>query len=355
MKIRSIDVRLLTTPLHMPFRTRYGQTDKVEHVVVKVETDEGLFGIGEAAPLVDFTGETPQIVEAFIQTVLSHLLVGNSPEDLEDLHQRMERIPGNTSAKAAVDMALYDLAAKSINRPLYMLLGGRFREQVEVAEAVGIGSPREMADQAVKLVELGFRTIKIKVGGHLLEDVERVRSTRDAVGANVNIRVDANGSFSFGEALRFIHRIERYEPQYVEQPLRPDLIAEMAMLRKKISIPLAADESMHNPSDALRIISTGAADVLAVKLVKCGGIHNAKKILTLAEVAQIPCVMISPFEIGIGLAANLHLAYSSKIVESACELAIGTLYDDPFTKGLHIDYPYMSLPNSPGLGVSLHM
>lgn len=354
MKISKITVRPVTIRYKRDFNTAYGPERETCHAIAEVMSDTGMVGLGEAAPLTDFTGESYQTVEAMFHGKFKHILLNSNPFDHALIHERLEAIKGNPAAKAAVDIALYDLMGKELGVPVFKLIGGRFRNRVEAAEAIGIDSPERMAEVASDLKRQGFKTIKMKVGsGRLADDAERVAAVRNALGSQVDLRVDPNNSYTVDRAMQFGRKIKRFDLAYLEQPVAAKNVKGMAKVRRTLGIPIAADEAVHNSEDALRVIKYEAADILVIKFAKCGGICEAKVIASLAKAAGLKCVLVSAFEIGIGIAANLHVACSSPSIELPCEIAIGPCYNDEFTQGLENHLTWINVPEAHGLGVNL--
>lgn len=354
MKISKITVHPIIIRYKFDFVTAYGTERETQHALVQIYADDGRVGIGEAAPLTDFTGENYETVEKMIIQNFAKMLIELDPFDHTLIHSRLNQIPGNRAAKAAIDIALYDLMGKSLGVPVFKLLGGKLRHRIEVAEVIGIDKPSRMADAALNLKKQGFRTIKMKVGsGKVQEDAARVAAVREAIGDNVALRVDANNSYSVEKAIQLGQKIKRYNLAYIEQPVPAKNLAGLARFRQRTHIPVTADEAVHTTSDLLQVIKHGAADNIAIKFAKCGGICEAKTIANIASAAGLKCVLISAFEIGIGVAANIHVACSSGSIELPCEIGIGPEYDDEITTGLENGLTWMGVPTKPGLGIDI--
>jgi o-succinylbenzoate synthase len=354
LKISKVTVKPITVRYKQAFTTAYGTEDHTIHALIQVYTDEGTIGLGEAAPLQDFTGETYQTIEQFIRSSYENALRGEDPFNHSVIHTRLNQIQGNPAAKSAIDIALYDIMGKALNQPVYQLIGGKFRNRIETAEVIGFDEPARMGEAALRLKSLGFKTIKMKVGsGDVRLDAERVAKVRNIIGDDVALRVDANNSYSVAKAIQLGRKIRKYDLAYFEQPVPARNLRGLAKVRKATQIPITADEAVHTAADALRVVKHEAADNLAIKFAKCGGICEAKTISKVAEAAGLNCVIISAFEVGVGLAADLHLAYSSPSVNLPCEVAVGPMYDDDVTTGLINGTTWLGVPDAPGLGVKL--
>jgi len=311
MGIDSIEAYSVVLRYHEPFRIAPSTSIESHNIVVKVFTDFGIVGVGEASPSERVTNETPNTVLGVLDKIALHL-IGMCPLRIEQIVDTMDQIvTKNPSAKAAIDMALHDILGKTTRKPLFKLLGG-FREQVLTDITLSIKEPKEMAEDAVKAVRSGFEALKVKVGLNPEEDFERVRKIREAVGSEVTIRIDANQGWTVSQAVKVLKKLERFNIEFVEQPVSADDIKGLAKVKKNSPIPVMADESVHSPSDALRIIKEEAVDSINIKLMKSGGILNAKKITAIAEAARMPCMIGCMGESSIGISAAVHLAAATK-------------------------------------------
>ncbi|MGI6129357.1 MAG: mandelate racemase/muconate lactonizing enzyme family protein [bacterium] len=325
-----------------------------ERLFVRVHSDDGCFGIGEAAPLTFFTGETTPVIKEIIDHVLGPAIIGQEALDVRAAIARLEeKIPGNSTAKTAVEMAIWDLAGKCQQIPVYRLLGGKLREAVPIAYVLGLSQPQQMAEEAKKVVAKGYNTIKTKLTGDINTDLSILEAIREAVGDNVALRVDANSAYSVKDAILAARQFEPFDLQYIEQPCAPSLPGALSQVREHTAIPIAADESLLSKADAFNLISTGSVDWLVIKLIKVGGIMSALEIATFASWAGIGCTVVSPIETSIGTAAGLHLAAVMPSLPIAHELC-GPEYlvDDPVC-GLGPIKPVLSIDDSPGLGVEV--
>lgn len=352
MRIVGIKVFLAELQYVEPFKIALGTLAISRNVIVKILTDEGIVGWGEASPSRRITGETVESTMYAVKNYLKPILVGKDPICVNDILKEIDKnLQGHTSAKAAVDMALYDILGKNSNLPLYRLLGSS-RNTVVTDITIGIKSPEEMAKSAVEFVNRGFRTLKIKVGMDPLEDVERVRAVREAVGNKIIIRVDANQGWTPKQAVKTIKTVEKYDIELVEQPVPWWDLNGMAFVRENIDTPIAADESVHSPIDALRLVQSRAADIINIKLMKCGGISKALKVANIAEAADVELMIGCMGESTLGITGAAHFAAaidSIKYVDLDSDLL---LKDNIVIEGgAVIDKDIRSLPSDPGLGI----
>lgn len=333
--------------------TSYGDAPAVRpHVIVEIGTDSGRSGLGEASPLPHFTGETaPGILSRLTETYLDALR-GRDATEIGAIMADLDRLlPGNQSAKAAVDMALHDLAGKLLGLPVSALLGGMRRPSVRVVSAIGIGSTSEVAAQAEERVAAGFQTVKLKVGQDPRQDVARVRAVRRAVGPDVRIRIDANQGYDVATAVAVVRGLADCDLEYIEQPVPRWDLAGMAHVRRTTGVRVTADEALHSPQDALALIRAEAVDLFAIKFIKTGGLFRARQIASIGEAAGIDCVVVSPFETQIGAAAGLHMALALPLGRHAHELTVFSTQPGMAQTEIRMDRDTLIPSTAPGHGV----
>lgn len=355
MPIRSVRARKVLLD-NTTLRTSYGSNvTQREHIFVAVQAEDGTEGVGEGSPLPHFSGERAQEMLSVIDEVLAPALLGCDPFDLERVVLALDRaLPHHHASKAALVNALVDLQGKLVDRPAYQLLGGKLTDHIPVAGAVGIEEPKRVVSQVQSLVDRGVRTFKLKVGAEVERDVRVISALRDEFGMDIELRADANAGFTQTSALRFIQGVADSRLQYLEQPLPPHDLHGLAQLRSRSTVPIAVDESLFGVKDALNIIRNDAADVFIIKLIKLGGLHNARKVVAIAEAAGIACVAVSPYETALGVSANVHLAAGSKAFPYAAELGVG-VSEVQLAGASELEYRdgAVLVPSAPGLGVQL--
>jgi o-succinylbenzoate synthase len=316
MNIQQIEAFSVALRYHEPFKIAPSTSTESHNIIVKIYTDYEVFGIGEASPSKRVTHETPQTVMKTLDKIAPHL-IGMHPLRIEQIMETMDQtVVENLSAKAAIDMALHDILGKTTRRPLFELLGG-YRQEVLTDITLGIKKPEEMAKDAVKAVEKGFRALKVKVGINPEEDFERIREIRKAADSDVTIRIDANQGWTVRQAIKVLKKLERLNVEFVEQPVKADDIKGLAEVKKNSSIPVMADESVHSPEDAIHIIRKDAAGLINIKLMKSGGILKARKIAAVAEAGNMPCMIGCMGESTIGITAGVHFATAAKSIQYA--------------------------------------
>ena len=262
MKITEIEVGEIFVPLAKPFKTALRTVENVEDIVVRITTDTGAAGYGEAPPTAVITGDTKGSIRCAIEDFIRPALLGMEIEDLDGIMYRLHSsIVKNTSAKAAVDMAVYDLYAQRFGAPLYQLLGGA-GDTVETDITISVNPVPQMVADSLEAVQQGYKILKIKVGKEGLADVARIAGIRKAVGSGIQIRVDANQGWTAKEAIRIITAMEDkgLNIDLVEQPVPAHDLDGMRAVTKAVYTPILADESVFSPEDAAEIIRTRAAD-----------------------------------------------------------------------------------------------
>jgi len=335
----------------------YATGDKSHNVVLKIIDDQGMEGLGASsrarirAPPRVVAGET---VASIMRTLdkIGPKLIGLRPLDIERNVEFMDSIVGgNPAAKSAVDMGLHDIWGKTLDKPLHRLLGG-YRTEVLTDKSLGLKPPKEMAQDALGAVKKGFKAIKAKVGANPIEDVERVKLIRRAVGDDIELRVDANQAWTSRQAIEVLGQMEKFDVQFAEQPVTAEDVQGMREIRRNTSIPIMADESVYSQQDALRLIQAEAIDMINIKLMKSGGILKAGKIAAIAEAARVPCMMGCGIESEIGIAAATHLAAATKNIQYADLESDLLLRDNLVTRGgTPVKNSLRILPEQAGLGI----
>ena len=331
MKITQIE----TIPIRLPTRRVHQWASLTTpigvYVIIKLHTDEGLIGFGEAPVLKDwggdhgkYFGETPQTTIHIINDILAPALAGQDPCRFEALHALMDKaVKGYPYCKAAIDAALYDVVGKKFAMPAYQLLGGLVRERVPIAHSLGLMEIDKAVDEAMQAKAEGVKTIKLKGGVEQKRDIELVRRIREAIGPELNICVDANQGYPTAKsAVRITKAMEEYNLLYMEQPVEG--IEQMAEVARRVDTPIMADESAWTPQDVIEIIQKKAADMVSIYTTKPGGMFKAKNVAAVAEAAGLKCNVNGSVETGVGNAANLHLAASTGVVTYGCVVPVST-------------------------------
>ena len=374
MKITACEVFLVA----VPSRREHTWASKMEtpighHAIVRLDTDEGVSGWGEAPAIATWGGahgrhygETPETVKHFVESYLLPAVRGLDPAEIAVVHARMGKVvKGNPYAKAAVDIACHDLAGKALGVPVSTLLGGRLRDGIEVTHSLGIMEVDRCVAEAEQAVAEGALTIKCKTGLDPERDVELVRRLREALGETVKIRVDGNEGYrSVTEAVEVTRRQEEYGILLCEQPVAG---AEgLARVAERIEAPVMADESAWTVHDILELHELRAAECFSCYVTKPGGLYRARQQAELAAALGISCDIGGSIELGIGNAANLHLgaALPNAVLPSVCPVTrpagaagpeIAGIYylDDVVTDSFRFEAGRVLVPDGPGLGVEV--
>lgn len=308
MHIQHIQIAKLNIPYIQPLKVAIGAITGAENIVVKITTNTGLVGWGEASPCAYITGDTQHTNYQTAQQ-LAELLLGKDPLAIDARMQSINQfIVGEPSIRSAFDMALYDIAARAAEMPLYQFLGGQPR-QLRTDLTIGLKDTVEQTlTHARDILDQGFNAIKMKTGRQGLADVEHVQAVRELAGPSIEIKIDSNQGWDFATAVANITAMAPLNLQYSEQPLAAWDYDNLARLRDKVALPICADESVFDHRDALKLIRLGAADYLNIKLGKSGGIHTALKINAIAEAAACKCMIGCFGESRLALSAAAHLA-----------------------------------------------
>ncbi|RYL92182.1 dipeptide epimerase [Sporolactobacillus sp. Y61] len=355
MKIVDIHTRKLTVPLIKPFKTALRTVSTAESIIVFVTCDDGTVGFGEAPPTHVITGDSLESIDYAIMQVIRPQLIGLSIEHRERISDILEKaMVHNTSAKAALDIAVFDCLGKLAGMPLYQLLGG-YTNRIETDYTVSVNPKDEMIQDARNLVDKGFNTLKIKVGNAATaaEDIERVTGIRKAVGSHVKLRLDANQGWTVKQAISAIRKMERMDLniELVEQPLPAWDFEGMKQVTDSVETPIMADESVFSPGDAARLLAMRGCDIINIKLMKAGGITGAEKINNLAEAYGIKCMIGCMIESKVAVSAACHFAAAKKNV-TRCDVDAPMMFaSDPVNGGIRVRKNEIFLPDAPGLGI----
>ncbi|SDK14820.1 mandelate racemase/muconate lactonizing enzyme family protein [Sediminibacillus albus] len=355
MRIQAIETSRVAVPLVKPFKTALRTVTVAESVYIKVVCDDGTIGWGEAPPTHVITGDSLAGIEHAVQHIIQPALQGKSLlAKAEVFHLLNKCLVGNTSAKAAVDMALYDCFAQLCRLPLYQLLGG-YRSELETDFTVSVNTPDEMAEDAVAYTNQGFTCLKVKVGKDEIQtDVRRIRAIRESIGSSALIRLDANQGWGAKEAVRAIHQMEDagLDIELIEQPVKAHDMEGLKYVTDRVDTPIMADESVFSPIDARRVLETRSADLINIKLMKTGGIDRALAIVKLAESYGVECMIGSMIETKLGITAAAHVAASQKNITRYDFDAPLMLAEDTLNGGITYQANIVHLPQGPGLGIN---
>lgn len=355
MKISKIEVTPASLPMRL-FTDAYAGYDRGEFAFIRIQTDEGFVGYGEAPSTVTvgFYGETLETVTRSIRSVLAPKLIGEDPLNIRRLTAIMDIAQGNSFiAKTGLDIALYDLIGKILKVPVYNLLGGKQRDRVKACSEIGIVRSDQMAVEASRLVELGFRSIKIKAGADEEDEMKGVEKVRDAVGDDIELRVDPNAGWTREETIHATKTLKKCNVRYLEQPLPGWDLDGLALVRKSTGMQMMVDESVWTPQDVVRVAWAEAADIVNIKITKTCGLKKALEVYATASAHGLSVVIGTELESCMGLPAKLHIAAALERLPYACEFTEIAFQKMAIEGQIKLDKEGMiEVPAGPGLGVA---
>jgi len=354
MKITDIQFGMLRVPLNTPFKTALRTVDMVEDIVVMVHTDTGHVGYGEAAATAVITGDTHGSILEAVARYIRPRLIGCQVEDLNRNTQRVQTaLERNFSAKAAVEIALYDLFGQLYNAPLYKMLGGG-DPVITTDITISVDYIDKMVADSISAVGRGFESLKIKVGKDIGLDIERVKAIHAAVDGRAMLRLDANQGWTAKQAVYAMQNLEDAGVflELLEQPVKANDLVGLKYVTDRVHAPVMADESVFGPAEVIDLIRMRAADIINIKLMKTGGISNAIRIADIAELHGVECMIGCMIETSISVAAAVHLAVAKSNVITKVDLDGPSLCQyNPAEGGVIFNESEISITDSPGLGI----
>ncbi len=358
MKIERVEVFGVAVPLVGEYKNAYRSKSIQKSAIVRITASGSAVGLGNIDPSPGYSKETIEDSLRVLETRLAPSVLGMDPTNVHRMLERIEpAISGFLDAKAAIEMACVDLSARVAGMPVHAYLGGAVKERLLFNAWIGILPPEQAAKEALEWKRRGFRSAKIKVGGGIEADRDRVQAVRETVGPDFRLRMDANAGYDADTSIRLAKMVAPFRPQLFEQPVPADDIPGMARVRREanaVGVPVMADESVLDHASLIRIIQANAADIVKVKVMKQGGFLNTRRMIATAEAAGIRCIVGHGFGLGVNTMAEIMLAATSKNVIDGLE-CVGPLKtsDDIVTRKLDISSGSLPLPGGPGLGVTL--
>jgi L-alanine-DL-glutamate epimerase-like enolase superfamily enzyme len=350
LKIRKLEIQPVSMKLIEPYTLAYETIDQTTNVFLRIETSEGVSGYGCAAPDKQVTGESPQSVIRVFNETIEPALKGSDPLRRTFLLDRLKQLfDEHPSAIAMVDMALYDLLGKVTGLPVYKLLGG-FRNHMRTSITIGILPAGETVNKANKLVKNGFKALKVKGGGNVEEDIEKMIKIREVVGPSIELRFDANQGYTEENTLYFVEKTRAIKLELLEQPTPRADLDLLGRLTGKVPIPVMADESMMSLRDAFRLARKDRVDMVNIKLMKVGGISQAIRVNSVAGAAGLEAMVGCMDEAALGIAAGLHFALTSPNVLYADLDGHLDLLNDPTQGAVALKNGILFPSRNPGLG-----
>lgn len=348
--------RIHVDQVYVPFREvvhwSAGTRPGITRLIVQVETEDGTVGLGETICLLEF-------IHPVLTKTIIPLSIGEDACNIERLLRKIEGAGyyhhkrAMVMALAAVEMACWDIVGKQAGMPLCRIWGGAFRDEIPLVAYLQSSDLSQLAAEAHQLTQQGFGTVKVKLGIDERRDIDTVRAVREAVGPHVKIRGDVNGAWTIGTAKRQLKKLERYDLEYIEQPLPLEDLRGHAHLRQACGVPVALDESAYTLQDVEAILTAEAADMILLDPHEAGGLLPARKQAALCEAAGLPVTLHSGGELGVSTAAYLHFAATVPNLS----LAIDTQYPNMSTDIIGTPHQHvggvMRPGAGPGLGVTL--
>jgi len=354
MKITDIRFGMLRVPLKTPFKTALRTVDTIEDIVITMHTDTGHTGYGEAPATAVITGDTHGSIIEAIHKVIAPRIIGQEIANLNRITRLIQSaLEKNSSAKAAVEIAVYDLFAQLYGAPLYKILGGG-DPVITTDITISVDYIDKMVADSLAAVERGFESLKVKVGKDIELDVERVKAIYAAVEDRALIRVDANQAWTAKQAVFAIQTLEDagVRMELVEQPVKAQDLEGMKYVTERVHTPIMADESVFGPTQVIELIRMRAADIINIKLMKTGGISNALHIADIAAMYGIECMIGCMVETSISVAAAAHIAVAKADVITKVDLDGPSLCKfNPVDGGVLFNDSEITLTDAPGLGI----
>lgn len=365
LRIDRIELLEATLPRRTAFEVSRGTFVAANRVFVRVTLDNRIAGYGECSTLEGrgdrgavalYSEETQASCLAVLEQQIAPALIGADALNMAEIHRVMGSVTlMNPQAKAGVDMAIYDAVGKSLGVPVYVLLGGAYRKEIPLAQSVGVATDREVVEGAQRVIDQGFRVIKLKGGRDVAEDVKRIALIRNSVSPDFPIRVDANAGYrSYDQVILPLVRAQALGLDELEQPLGRFDLNGMRRLAAELHTPIIADESVFFAHDAVSVIRAEAADVINIKVQKAGGLFPATRIEHVASASKVGVLVGAVQETGIGGAASLHLAAACKTMSCASDCRTHLVFEHTLLRNeLVVRDGTAHVPEGPGLGIEV--
>jgi L-Ala-D/L-Glu epimerase len=354
MKITDIRFGMLRVPLKTPFKTALRTVEHIEDVVVMIHTDTGHIGYGEAPATAVITGDTHGSIIEAIKKYIGPRILGQDIANLNRITQLIQNaLEKNSSAKAAVEIAVYDLFGQLYGAPLYKMLGGG-DPVVTTDITISVDYIEKMVADSVKAVERGFESLKVKVGKDIGIDLERIKAIYAAVEDRALLRLDVNQGWTAKQAVYALQSLEDagVRLELVEQPVKAQDLEGLKFVTERVHTPIMADESVFGPTQVIELIRMRAADIINIKLMKTGGISNAIYIADIASLYQVECMIGCMLETSISVAAAVHVAVAKSNVVTKIDLDGPSLCAfNPVDGGVIFNESEISITDAPGLGI----
>lgn len=361
MKIRSIVMTTVEIPVIpltkggiAPYRGSQDKigTEKATSLIFKVTTDEGIIGWGEMNPII-----SPKLTQALLDDYIKPIVIGKNPFEIKGIMEEFSPVYNphiNTkSFLTGVEMACWDIMGKALNKPAYELLGGKVRDKIEIAYALGILDIEQTKEKIHQIKEEGYKTLKTKGGKNVDSDIRRAEAMREGGGPEFEFRVDMNQGYNTPEALRYLRAVEDYELQFIEQPIRVNKLDDLKSLRDRTRVPIGINEDCYVPNNLLECVKRGCIDTAIVDFEPLGGITELARLHAIAEEADVPLAHHCGWDMGVKLAAILHATSTMSAFTYPMDSTYVAHGDDVLAEKMKIENGCYLVPEGPGLGVEV--
>ena len=355
MKIKKMEVFPVRVPLKKHAESAHGPIVDQVSVVARISTTTGEYGIGAIEPVPGYDEESMDVVVNTLEDRMVHSIIGEDPFQIRKIADKMDAaVAGHPGSKAIVEMALFDLVGKSLGVPVHIFFGGRVKDWVHLNGWIGIVKPEDARREAKDLLDRGFRSTKVKINSDLAAAQERVEAVRSEVQGKMQIRVDANESLDLEKAAEIARRLEPFDVLYIEQPFPREQIGDFAEFSKSSPVKLMADESIKDMETLMKVLKSGGARFVKVKIQKLGGLLKTHQAVQIAEAFGVSVILGHGFGLTTSTLAEIHLAASTTAIVDGCE-SVGPMKmkDDVVNEPLIMDSGSVKVPKKPGLGVDL--
>lgn len=371
MKITKIECIPVLFPFKKPFVMSGAVIEGTSSIIIKMHTDEGITGIAESGDASEwYLGESQDSIMHLVNKVFGpRILLGENPFNIEKIVAKMDyAVKYNNQAKAVIDFALHDIIGKKLGVPVYNLLGGLSQDKISLGFVIGSGPLEDMIAEAKRVLQLGYKSVKIKVG--ILsaeEDIAVVGSIRESLGSSAKIMIDANAGWHYYQALEILKELEKYHISAAEQPLPWWDVNGLARLRKQVRIPIFADESAAELKQVMELVEKEAVDGFLIKIPKAGGLLKAQKWVSIAKIVGLPVVCGCLMSSGIEAAIQAHFLTATEWMSRHEHENLGPLHHheiyDTINKDVKNDFAksipryengFMYAPDGAGFGIELN-
>lgn len=355
MKIAKVEAFKINVPVKGNYRMATGVHTALDSLLVRMTSEDGLVGVGEAHQgIAGYTPETVETMHALAKHTFGPALTGTDISSVEEFHARMEFIrKGNPFVKCAFETAVFDLLARQHGISVAAMLGGPVRDHLMLSGGIGIEEPETIGGKLTRLVDQGYRTVKVKIGtSDINKDIQCVKAARKAVGDKVSIRVDCNSGYTTSDAVVVARGIADCNVEHLEQPVEAENLHGMRKLRSLGAVPILADESVFTTHDVMRCLESEAIDAVKIKITKVGGYINARRIVELCQTADVKVILGQGLCSSLEACAEMQLACAFAHIDEVGEMVgPAKLADDLVETPIDLSKGRLALPAGTGIGI----